>query len=180
MICPTLIADLEAKPDSPPLRAAPEAVDLAVLKRLADMGEVRELLRGPASVARLWEVASLPDFRQMGAEHHSRFVASLWQHLGRGQPLPHSYVAGEISRLDTIQGDIEGISGRIAAARTWSYIAQRADWVDDPVAMAERTRALEEKLSDGLHNALKQRFVDRRTSMLLRKGRQMKRFCRWL
>jgi ATP-dependent RNA helicase SUPV3L1/SUV3 len=165
-----LIADLEAKPGGPPLRAAPEAIDLAVLKRLADMPQVRRTISGPASVARLWEVASLPDFRQMGEEHHSRFVASLWQHLADGGVLPHSYVAGEIARLDTIQGDIDTISARIAAARTWSYIAHRADWVAEPAAMAERTRALEEKLSDALHNALRQRFVDRRTSMLLRKG----------
>jgi ATP-dependent RNA helicase SUPV3L1/SUV3 len=165
-----LIADLEAKPDGPPLRAAPEAIDLAVLKRMVDMADVRALLSGPTSIARLWEVASLPDFRQMGEEHHSRFVASLWQHLGRGQELPHEYVSNEISRLDTIQGDIETISGRIAATRTWSYIAQRADWVHNPPAMAERTRALEEKLSDALHQALRQRFVDRRTSVLLKKG----------
>ncbi len=166
----TLITDLEQKPDAAPLRAAPEAIDLAVLKRLADMGEVRALLAGRQSIARLWEVASLPDFRQMGEEHHSRFVASLWQHLGRGGFLPHSYIASEISKLDIIQGGIESISGRIAAARTWSYIAQRGSWVADPAAMAERTKALEEKLSDALHDALKQRFVDRRTSMLLRSG----------
>jgi ATP-dependent RNA helicase SUPV3L1/SUV3 len=165
-----LIADLEAKPDGAPLRAAPEAIDLAVLKRLADMAEVRSLLSGPASVARLWEVASLPDFRQMGEEHHSRFIASLWQHMGKGEVLPRSYVAGEISKLDNVQGDIDTISGRIAAARTWSYIAHRADWVADPTAMTERTRALEEKLSDALHNALRQRFVDRRASLLMRKG----------
>lgn len=166
----TLIADLEAKPDGPPLRAAPEAVDLAVLKRLADMDDVRRLLSGPKSVARLWEVASLPDFRQMGAEHHSRFVASLWQHLGTSAVLPHSYVAGEISRLDTIQGDVDTLSARISAVRTWTYVAHRADWVADPAAMVERTKALEEKLSDALHHALRQRFVDRRTSMLMRKG----------
>lgn len=166
----TLIADLEAKPDGPPLRAAPEAIDLAVLKRLADMPEVRSRLSGPASVARLWEVASLPDFRQMGEEHHSRFVASLWQHMADGGTLPHPFIASELARLDSIQGDIDTISARIAAVRTWSYVAHRADWVDDPPAMAERTRATEEKLSDALHDALRQRFVSRRTSMLLRKA----------
>lgn len=167
---PHLIADLEAKPDGPPLRAAPEAIDLAVLKRLADMPQVTRRLAGAQSVARLWEVASLPDFRQTGAEHHSRFVAALWEHLAQGGVLPHSYVAGELARLDNIQGDVDTISGRIAAARTWSYVAHRGDWVEDPPAMAERARRLEEKLSDALHNALRQRFVDRRTSMLMRKG----------
>ncbi|MGB5022017.1 helicase-related protein, partial [Sphingorhabdus sp.] len=166
----TLIADLESKPDGPPLRAAPEAVDLEVLKRLADMPQVTARVVGPTGVARLWEAASLPDFRQTGAEHHSRFVAGLWQHLASGEPLPHSYVAGEIARLDNIQGDVDTLSGRIAAARTWSYIAHRSDWVEDPPAMAARTRELEERLSDALHNALRQRFVDRRTTMLLRRG----------
>ena len=165
-----LIADLEAKPDGPPLRAAPEAIDLAVLKRLADMPQVTRHLAGPKSVARLWEVASLPDFRQTGAEHHSRFVAGLWEHIATAGILPHSYVASKLARLDTIQGDVDTISARIAAARTWSYVAHRADWVEDPPAMAERSRRLEEKLSDALHSALRQRFVDRRTSMLMRKG----------
>jgi ATP-dependent RNA helicase SUPV3L1/SUV3 len=165
-----LITDLEAKPDGPPLRVAPEAVDLAVLKRLADMPQVTQRLIGPKSVARLWEVASLPDFRQTGSEHHSRFVAALWEHMAQGGPLPHSYVAGELARLDNIQGDVDTISARIAAVRTWTYVAHRGDWVEDPPAMAERARRLEEKLSDALHNALRQRFVDRRTSMLLRKG----------
>ncbi|WP_374611684.1 helicase-related protein [Sphingorhabdus sp.] len=165
-----LIADLEAKPDGPPLRAAPEAIDLAVLKRLADMPQVTRHIAGPKSVARLWEVASLPDFRQTGAEHHSRFVAGLWEHIATAGILPHSYVASELARLDTIQGDVDTISARIAAARTWSYVAHRADWVEDPPAMAERSRRLEEKLSDALHSALRQRFVDRRTSMLMRKG----------
>ncbi|MBK7161037.1 MAG: helicase [Sphingomonadales bacterium] len=165
-----LIADLEAKPDGPPLRAAPEAIDLSVLKRLADMSQVTDRLTGPKGVARLWEVASLPDFRQTGFEHHSRFVAALWEHMAQGGPLPHSYVASELARLDNIQGDVDTISARIAAVRTWTYVAHRGDWVEDPPAMAERARRLEEKLSDALHNALRQRFVDRRTSMLLRKS----------
>ncbi len=165
-----LIADLEAKPDRPPLRAAPEAIDVAVLKRLSDMPQVTRLVSGSNSVARLWEVASLPDFRQTGAEHHSRFVAGLWEHMASSGVLPHNYVASELARLDTIQGDVDTISARIAAVRTWTYVAHRADWVEDPPAMAERARHLEEKLSDALHNALRQRFVDRRTSMLMRKG----------
>jgi ATP-dependent RNA helicase SUPV3L1/SUV3 len=167
----TLIADLEAKPDHAALRAAPEAIDLDVLKRLSENPDAARLARTPKLVARLWETASLPDFRQMGAEYHARFVASLWQHLGSGDGfLPYPFVASEIARLDTIQGDIATLSARIAAVRTWTYIAHRRDWLADPSAMAERTRAIEEKLSDALHDALKQRFVDRRTTMLLRRA----------
>jgi ATP-dependent RNA helicase SUPV3L1/SUV3 len=167
----TLISDLESKPDRPGLLPAPKAIDLAVLKRLAEMPDVTARIRHPVDVARLWEVASLPDFRQMGEEHHSRFVASLWQHVGQGDGvLPHGLFATELARLDNIQGDVDTLSARIAGVRTWTFIAHRSDWLADPAAMAERARALEEKLSDALHDALRQRFVDKRTSMLLRKG----------
>ena len=167
----TLIADLEKKPIRPGLLPAPKAIDLSVLKRLSEMPDVTALIRHPVDVARLWEVASLPDFRQMGEEHHSRFVASLWQHLGQGdRVLPQSLYASELARLDNIQGDVDTLSARIAGVRTWTYIAHRGDWLADPAMMAERARALEEKLSDALHDALRQRFVDKRTSMLLRKG----------
>ena len=167
----TLIADLEIKPKQTGLIAAPKAIDLAVLKRLAEMPEVTELVRSPRGVARLWDAASLPDFRQMGEEHHARFVASLWPNLAQGDGcLPYPYVAAELARLDSIQGDIATLSQRIAAVRTWTYISHRADWLAEPHVMAERAQALEQKLSDALHDALRQRFVDKRTSMLLRKS----------
>lgn len=167
----TLIADLEKKPHRPGLLPAPKAIDLLVLKRLAEMPDVKALIRHTVDVARLWEVASLPDFRQMGEEHHSRFVASLWQYLGQNdRVIPQGVYAGELARLDNIQGDVDTLSARIAAVRTWTYIAHRSDWLTNPPAMAERARALEEKLSDALHDALRQRFVDKRTSMLLRKN----------
>jgi len=167
----SLIAGLETKPHRPGLLPAPKAIDLAVLKRLAEMREVVALVRHPVDVARLWEVASLPDFRQMGEEHHSRFVASLWQHLGQGERvLPQSLYMNELARLESIQGDVDTLSARIAGVRTWTYIAHRADWLANPTAMADRARGLEEKLSDALHDALRQRFVDKRTSMLLRKN----------
>ena len=167
----TLIADLEEKPSEKGLIAAPKAIDLSVLKRLAEMPDVTDLVRGPRGVQRLWDAASLPDFRQMGEEHHARFVASLWPNLAQGDGfLPFPYVAAELARLDNIQGDIATLSQRIAAVRTWTYVAHRADWLAEPHVMAQRAQALEQKLSDALHDALRQRFVDKRTSMLLRKA----------
>ena len=164
-----LIADLEARPDRPELRAAPQAVDLAVLKRLADDPDVIARARGRKMVERLWAACGLPDFQKLGAEHHARIVARIWSFLSEGSGhIPRDWLAQQIARLDSVQGDIDTIAGRIAAARTWSYIAHRPDWLAHPAEMAERTRALEEKLSDALHTALTQRFVDRRTSVLLR------------
>ncbi|WIW87547.1 helicase-related protein [Sphingobium sp. V4] len=164
-----LLFDLEQKPERPELRAAPEAVDHAVLKRLADDPLVIERARGQRQVERLWAASGLPDFQKLGAEHHARTVGRIWRFLSEGTGhIPRDWFAQNLARLDSVQGDIDTLSGRIAAARTWSYIAHRPDWLAHPAEMAERTRALEEKLSDALHAALTQRFVDRRTSVLLR------------
>ena len=164
-----LIASLETRPDEARLRAAPEAIDLAVLKRLAEDGDVRERAGAPERVERLWAACGLPDFRKTGPDHHARLVARIFLHLTEGdRRIPHGWYAEQLARLDNIQGDIDALADRIAGIRTWAYIAHRADWLADPEAMAARSRAVEEKLSDALHERLTQRFVDRRTSVLMR------------
>ena len=165
-----LVASLERRPEPGVLRAAPQAIDLGVLKRLADEPWVRDRARGPRMVARLWAACGIPDFGKAGLDPHARFVSRVFGHLSEGNGhLPHQWFADEIARLDTIAGDVETIAGRIAHVRTWAYIAQRADWLADPAHWAERTRAIEERLSDGLHTSLTQRFVDKRTTALIRK-----------
>jgi ATP-dependent RNA helicase SUPV3L1/SUV3 len=164
-----LIRSLERKPDRPGLRAAPEAIDLAVLKRLAADGEVLDRAKGQDRVRRLWAACGLPDFRKTGPEYHARLVARIFIHLTEGEGrIPQGWYASQVDQLNNIQGDIDTLADRIAGVRTWAYIAHRADWLADPATMAERTREVEEKLSDALHERLTQRFVDRRTSVLLR------------
>ena len=162
----TLIADLERIPHERELSVAPEAVDLAVLKRLSEEPFAQDIC-GAGSVRRFWEVCSLPDFRQQGAETHSRFVARLWQDL-RGGYLGPDYIAARIAELDNVQGDIHTLQGRIAAIRSWAYICQRPDWVLARDEMAARARAAEAKLSDALHGRLTERFVNRRTAILMK------------
>ena len=164
-----LIRSLERKPDRPGLRAAPEAVDLAVLKRLASDPEVLARAKGGEAVRRLWAACGLPDFRKTGADHHARLVARLYLHLTEGEGrIPAAWYASQLTQLDNVQGDIDTLADRLAGVRTWAYIAHRSDWLAEPEAMAERARQVEEKLSDALHERLTQRFVDRRTSVLLR------------
>jgi ATP-dependent RNA helicase SUPV3L1/SUV3 len=164
----TLIADLESPPPRPELAPAPEAIDLAVLRRLAEDPDVAATVRGRRGVERFWDVCRLPDFRQQGAETHARFVARLWQDLSRGY-LGADYVATAIAQLDNPSGDIDTLQGRIAAIRSWAYIAQRPDWVLARDEMAARARAAETRLSDALHGRLTERFVNRRTTVLMRK-----------
>lgn len=164
-----LIESLERRPQHRVLRAAPQALDLAVLKRMADEDWVRARCRNPFMVARLWAACGLPDFRKIGGDPHSRFVARLFGHLSEGAGhIPHDWFAAELVRLDTVAGDVETLAGRIAAARSWAYIANRADWLADPAHWAARACSVEERLSDALHASLTQRFVDKRTTMLLR------------
>ena len=163
-----LIAALEARPTEPGLRAAPEAVDLSVLKRLADDPVVRDRARHPAMVARLWAACGLPDFRKVGPDHHARTVARVFRHISENNGyIPVAWFADELARLNRVEGDIDTLGGRIAAVRTWSYIAQRPDWLEDPALWSARAQALEEKLSDALHARLTERFVDRRTAVLM-------------
>ena len=164
-----LIRTLERRPVRREVRAAPEAVDLAVLNILAGDPDVHARASSPDRVRRLWAACGLPDFRKTGPEHHARLVARIFTHLSEGDGrIPQGWYAGEVARLDNVQGDIDTLADRIAGVRTWAYIAHRADWLADPVAMAERTVAVEEKLSDALHERLTQRFVDRRTAVLMR------------
>ena len=164
----SLIADLSRPPERKELTLAPEAIDLAVLKRLAEEPDVAANVRGAAAVARFWQVCCLPDFRHYGPENHARFVARLWQDLATGM-LGSDYVARSIAELDNPSGDIDTLQMRIAAIRSWSYVAQRPDWVLAREEMAARARAAEARLSDALHARLTERFVNRRTSVLMKK-----------
>jgi len=164
---PVLIGDLEARPEAEQLAPAPEAIDLAVLKRLAeDAGAIPGVMT-PGQVRRFWEACQLPDFRQQGAEMHARFVGRLWRDLREGF-LGADYVAARIAELDRTQGDIDTLQGRIAAIRSWAYICQRPDWVLARDEMAARARAVEARLSDALHQRLTERFVNRRTAVLMK------------
>ncbi len=164
-----LIDDLEAPPPRPELAKPPQSIDLAVLTRLAEDAEIAASVRGRGSVQRFWQACSLPDFRQQGADTHARFVGRLWQDLRHGY-IGGDYVAQAIAQLDNPAGDIDTLQGRIASVRSWSYITQRPDWVLARDEMAARARAVEARLSDALHARLTERFVNRRTTVLMRKA----------
>lgn len=163
----TLLADLERPPAEEQLRAAPEAIDLAVLRRLAEDHAIVASATGAGQVRRLWEACQLPDFRQQGADIHARFVARLWRDL-QGGHIGADFVAARIAEIDRTGGDIDTLQGRLAAIRSWAYICQRPDWVLARDEMAARARAVEARLSDALHQRLSERFVSRRTSVLMK------------
>ncbi len=161
-----LIASLEERPDDPLLRPSPESIDLAVLKHIAEDPAIAA--RKGVQARRLWAACGLPDFRKVGPMHHSRMVRRLFSYIGEGGHIAHEWFAAEVARLDNMSGDIEALADRLAGIRSWAYIAHRADWLKEPARWAERTREVEARLSDALHERLTQRFVDRRTAVLVR------------
>jgi ATP-dependent RNA helicase SUPV3L1/SUV3 len=164
-----LIASLDVRPHRLGLLRSDETIDQAVLKRLAQEPQVATYKQEPWLIRRLWACCQLPDYRKTGAEQHSQLVSKLFSHLSRGKrTVPVDWMAAEVARLDSVAGDIDTLAGRIAGIRTWTYVAHQADWLDVPEEWAMRTRALEDRLSDALHDKLTQRFVDRRSSALMR------------
>ena len=124
-----LIASLEQYPLQPNLKAAPEAIDLKVLKRLAQDEDVKNAATDNQSIARLWEVCGLPDFRQSGAAMHAHFVTRLFQWLkDPNSCIPENILKLELQKLDSDKGDIASIAARLAATRTWTYATQRRNW----------------------------------------------------
>ena len=167
-----LIASLEAASDDPDLVRAREADDLAALKALAQEAEIRARASDGRSVRLLWDVCRIPDFRGISHQEHFRLIGRIYSDLHERGTVPEDWLAGQINHIDRTDGDIDALSKRLAFIRTWTYVAQRKNWCADESHWREVTRAVEDRLSDALHNALAQRFVDRRTSVLLRRLKQ--------
>jgi ATP-dependent RNA helicase SUPV3L1/SUV3 len=117
----------------------------------------------------LWEVCQIPDFRKTTQDEHTRLIGTMFEHLTQGdRRMPEDWMHGQLASLDRTDGDIDALSSRLARVRTLAYVANRSDWLADPQTWQGRARDLEDRLSDTLHQSLMQRFVDRRTSALLR------------
>lgn len=167
---PGLLRSLERRPTRPELRRMAEADDQLSLGLLLRDAELTERARNPAAVRLLWEVCQIPDFRKMLSDAHIRMQGQIFRQLTTGLAgrLDTDWVAEQVDRLDRTEGDIDALVARISHIRTWTYIAHRGAWMADPGHWQERTRAVEDRLSDALHERLTQRFVDRRTALLVR------------
>ena len=167
-----LIASLEQRADHERLQRAREADDLAALKTLSALPDVAKTCSDAHAVRRLWDVCRIPDFRGISANEHAALLERIYGFLNEWGRVPDDWLARQVKRIDRTDGDIDALSKRLAYIRTWTYVAQRKGWVDDERHWREATRAVEDRLSDALHEALTQRFVDRRTSVLLRRLKQ--------
>jgi len=167
-----LQASLAAVPTETGLTRAPVAEDILVLEHAARDDAVRDMARNMAAVERLWDVCQVPDYRKTAPATHAELAVTLYGFLTREGKIPVDWFAGQVAQTDRTDGDIDALSARIAHVRTWTFVANRPDWLADPDHWQGVTRAVEDKLSDALHERLTERFVDRRTSVLMRRLRE--------
>jgi ATP-dependent RNA helicase SUPV3L1/SUV3 len=170
------VAALKASLDEPPqlegLTRAQPADDQQALEALARDEEVADRVRGPDQVRRLWEVAQLPDYRKISPAQHAALVGEIFRFVTGDGVVPEDWIAEQIRQASGTDGDIDTLSARIAHIRTWAFVANQADWLAEPAVWREETKAVEDKLSDALHERLTKRFIDRRTSVLMRRLRE--------
>ena len=167
-----LIESLEAPTNDEWLTRVREADDLAALKALNSDAEIVARARDAKAVRLLWDVCRIPDFRGISPTEHAGLLGQIFKFLHESGRVPHDWFRRQVVRIDKTHGDIDTLSKRLAYIRTWTYVAQRAGWVEDELHWRGETRAVEDRLSDALHTALTARFVDRRTSVLLRRLKQ--------
>jgi ATP-dependent RNA helicase SUPV3L1/SUV3 len=162
---------LERVSPRPELIRARQDEDEEALIRLAADADIRDRTHGAAATELLWQVCQVPDFRKVSFEQHVRLLGELYEQLEGEGRIRDGFMASRVERLADAVGEIDAISSRIANVRTWTYLSNRSQWVENAAYWQGRTREIEDRLSDALHEKLTQRFVDRRTSVLLKKLR---------
>lgn len=167
-----LRASLDMIPREQGLTRALPAVDMVALEHAARDANISAIADSRERVALLWDVCQLPDYRKIAPANHYDLIAKLYSFLTQDGTLEDDWVAKQVAFADKTDGDIDTLANRIAHIRTWTFVANRPNWLTDPVHWQNVTRDIEDRLSDALHERLTQRFVDRRTSVLMRRLRE--------
>ncbi len=163
----TLINSLDEKPDKEWLRRINDCEDEKVLKYLVNQQNQIEIKNEKEKLKLLWECCQIPDFVKKSYGKHLEIVKKVFNFLsGKNRKIPNSYIKEQLKLLDKIEGNVDSISNRIANVRTWSYVANKSNWVENNDYWIERTKYIEDKLSDRLHEELTKTFIDKRASVL--------------
>ncbi|QRI66042.1 helicase [Shinella sp. PSBB067] len=168
----SLRQSLDAPPPIGGLTRALPAVDQQALEHLSRYPDIRELATTPERVEKLWEACALPDYRRIAPAQHADLISTLYADLVKRGTVNEDFMADQVRRADRTDGEIDTLSARIAQIRTWTYVSNRPGWLADPTHWQEKTREIEDRLSDALHERLTKRFVDRRTSVLMKRLRE--------
>ncbi len=152
------------------LTRAQNAADVDVLETVCRDESLRNLVASPGDVQKIWEACQIPDYRNISPAEHAHLVGRVIHFLQTGKGfIPEDWFAQQLSHCENLEGGIDTLSTRISHVRTWTFIANRANWLESPFYWQGRAKEIEDRLSDVLHERLTHRFIDRKTSVLMRR-----------
>ena len=165
----SLIKSLDEKPHKNWLRKVHECEDEKVLKYFLKNLASFKILNNEKVLTLLWECCQIPDFVKKAYGNHLEVISKVFGFLnGKKGKISNNYMKQQLSVLDKLEGNVDSLSNRIANVRTWSYVSNKVNWVENQDYWVERTKLLEDKLSDRLHEELTKSFIDKRASILAR------------
>jgi len=164
-----LIKSLDERPKEDWLRRINECEDEKVLKYFLKDPVKYDISNNNSVLSLLWECCQIPDFVKKTYGNHLEVISKVFSFLnGHSKKVTNSFMKKQLSMLDKLEGNVDSLSNRIANVRTWSYVSNKTNWVENQDYWIERTKLLEDKLSDRLHEELTKSFIDKRASVLAR------------
>ena len=164
---------LEKKPNSELFKRIADCEDEKILKLLTKSNNKIEINNAKDVIKILWECCQIPDFSKKTYGNHIEVVKKVFAFLNsKTGKVSNDYMKTQLKHLDIYEGNIDTIANRISNVRTWSYVANKKNWADNSDYWIERTKYIEDKLSDKLHEELTKSFVDKRISILSRSLKQ--------
>jgi len=165
----SLIKSLEEKPNKGWLRKIHECGDEKLLKYFLKDMEGHNIKNNQATLELLWECCQIPDFVKKNYGNHLEVVSKVFSFLNSKEgKISSDYIRLQLIKLDKLEGNVDSLSNRIANVRTWSYVSNKINWVENQSYWIEKTKLLEDRLSDRLHEELTKTFIDKRASVLAR------------
>ena len=164
-----LIKSLNEKPKKEWLRKIHECEDEKVLKYFLNNMESHNIKDNKDTLELLWECCQIPDFVKKTYGNHIEVVGKVFDFLnGINGKISNDYMRIQLMKLDNLDGNVDSLSNRIANVRTWSYVSNKINWVENQNYWIEKTKILEDRLSERLHEELTRTFIDKRASILAR------------
>ena len=173
----TLINSLDEKPKKKWLRKIHECEDEKALKFFLRDINLKDIEFNREKLILLWECCQIPDFVKKTYGNHYDVIANVFKYLNsKKAKISDNYMRLQLMKLDKLDGNVDSLSNRIANVRTWSYVSNKKNWVENQDYWIEKTKSLEDKLSDRLHEELTKTFIDKRASILARGLKQDMKF----
>ena len=164
-----LLKSLEEKPSEDWLRKIHECEDEKVLKYFIKKLDLYNVTNAKEILTLLWECCQIPDFVKKTYGNHIEVVERVFNFLNTNKrKITNDFMHLQLMKLNKLEGNVDSLANRIANVRTWSYVSNKNNWVEDQNYWIEKTKFLEDKLSDRLHEELTKTFIDKRASVLAR------------